>query len=120
MDGVRIGVLNGGEPAVSATEGRENSKSEYRNPKQSQITKEENPKQESALVLDLGDSDFGIVSNFDIRILDLDIGIVRQIKGVMRHVTRSRSHGIGPPRWSSKSAGHAHGLGRHDSDMRRR
>jgi hypothetical protein len=49
-----------------------NSKSEYRNPKQIRITKEENPKREIPLVLDLGDSDFGIVSDFDIRISSLD------------------------------------------------
>jgi hypothetical protein len=39
-----------------ATAGRRNSKSETRNAKQIQITKQENPKLEGAVVLDFGDS----------------------------------------------------------------
>jgi hypothetical protein len=47
-----------------------NPKSDDRNPKQIQITKKENPKREKYPVLDLIDSDFEFVSDFDIRISD--------------------------------------------------
>jgi serine/threonine protein kinase/Tfp pilus assembly protein PilF len=64
----------------------QNPKSEIRNPQQIRNTKEENPKQESAAVSDLGDSDLGIVSDFGFRISDLvpkitDFGLAKQLEG---------------------------------------
>jgi hypothetical protein len=59
---------------------KENPKSEYRNPKQIQITKKENPKQRRFPVLDLGDSDFGFVSDFGIRVPDFAPLLARRRK----------------------------------------
>jgi hypothetical protein len=59
--------LEDGELEGSATAPKRNSKPEYRNPKQIPITQEENPKRDSAIVLDLGDYDFVIVSDFGSR-----------------------------------------------------
>jgi WD40 repeat protein/serine/threonine protein kinase len=65
---------------------QENPSIEIRNPKQIQITKEENPKKQSAPVSDLGESNFGIVSHFGLRNSDLlpkitDFGLAKLLDG---------------------------------------
>jgi WD40 repeat protein/serine/threonine protein kinase len=60
-----------------------NPKSEIPNPKQSSMSKEENPKSQTDAVSDLGNADFGIVSDFGFRISDfspkiIDFGLAKR------------------------------------------
>src|SRR6266404_9878458 len=74
---------------------RPNPKSEIRNPKQIQITKQENPKRDGVPVSDFLRWDFGFVSNFGFRISDLEFQGSRPARIDHKHFAVPNPSGAG-------------------------